>query len=725
MYFNNNYNNNNNNNVNMNRRGRFRNNSNRFTGNRFRPYLRGRHPGHRNYGHNYRHNEGNEYSTGRPYSALQGGSDGSEQSATNTPYPQEPKCETIVLDLTPNCCQLTEPVLRQHFQQTYGTIKKIWFNATHSKAFISFFNTISVDMCLESGDKQIINGISVDVSPLRATIPPELLSKNGDQSHRLKNLCKSDNKTLQTTFPTRLDTIEPKPQFRYHLNRNEFKELVQIESIDCIQLVDNVLNATDMTQQLDIILTTLSLSERDSKRRHELKDKLEEVLNLNDFNCKLHLIGSTVTGLAFCNSDIDIFAEYMNQSLPEVLTFEMCLNLLEKICAIFRRCLKFFIPKPIPSVRCPIISISFAQMFKNSIFSTLDCDMSLTNGLAKHNSRLIQYYCQLEPRFRQLALVLRFWAKINDIVGGSQRMTSYAFTQLVIYFCQKLTGLAFCNSDIDIFAEYMNESLPEVLTFEMCLNLLEKMCAILRRCLKFFIPKPIPSVRCPIISISFGQMFKNSIFSTLDCDMSLTNGLAKHNSRLIQYYCQLEPRFRQLALVLRFWAKINDIVGGSQRMTSYAFTQLVIYFCQKHVYRMDCELLAKWDLIIGQLSPFVEFYIKLWDLDNRVIDLNTRLQFRQQISAEEMKQMSPIDGERYVTQSIINEFSSERSDAIPTECHFALVMNCRLSFPTVELVLIDMKPDFEMRSNLSTFLRRLIASAAHHCQLLTVPKEFI
>jgi len=143
------------------------------------------------------------------------------------------------------------------------------------------------------------------------------------------------------------------------------------------------------------------------------------------------------------------------------------------------------------------------------------------------------------------------------------------------------------------------------------------------------------------------------------------------------------------------------------------------------VYRMDCELLAKWDLIIGQLSPFVEFYIKLWDLDNRVIDLNTRLQFRQQISAEEMKQMSPIDAERYVTQSIINEFSSERSDAIPTECHFALVMNCRLSFPTVELVLIDMKPDFEMRSNLSTFLRRLIASAAHHCQLLTVPKEFI
>jgi DNA polymerase sigma len=85
--------------------------------------------------------------------------------------------------------------------------------------------------------------------------------------------------------------------------------------------------------------------------------------------------------------------------------------------------------------------------------------------------------------------------------------------------------------------------------------------------------------------------------------MSLTNGLAKHNSRLIQYYCQLEPRFRQLALVLRFWAKINDIVGGSQRMTSYAFTQLVIYFCQKR------QLLPSLDAI-RELSPVDPLIVK-------------------------------------------------------------------------------------------------------------------
>ncbi len=76
--------------------------------------------------------------------------------------------------------------------------------------------------------------------------------------------------------------------------------------------------------------------------------------------------------------------------------------------------------------------------FGDSLQSTgITCDLSLTNSLGIRNSKLIAFLCKLEPKFQTLAIVLRFWAKLNGFIGSSQ-MSSYAFSMLIVFFCQNL-----------------------------------------------------------------------------------------------------------------------------------------------------------------------------------------------------------------------------------------------------------------------------------------------
>ena len=133
------------------------------------------------------------------------------------------------------------------------------------------------------------------------------------------------------------------------------------------------------------------------------------------------------------------------------------------------------------------------------------------------------------------------------------------------------------------------------------------------------------------------------------------------------------------------------------------------------VYRIKSRLLSKSDPICGQLTPFAEFYIKVRALDYQTIDSITRQEFRQKLSEEELKKLSFTELETEITDRIHRHFDCDlnNSDAVPIECHFALVMNCRTTFPTIELALIDFKPGFKSSKALMNFLCRMIARAAY------------
>ena len=116
---------------------------------------------------------------------------------------------------------------------------------------------------------------------------------------------------------------------------------------------------------------------------------------------------------------------------------------LEQFRTIFRRRLQMKTCALVKSRRCPIVKIQFNASAKDSEKSEeksgIDCDINITNGLGVNNTKLIHLYTRLESRFQQLAAVLRFWAKKNGFIDGSTGFTSYALTQLVIFFCQTIS----------------------------------------------------------------------------------------------------------------------------------------------------------------------------------------------------------------------------------------------------------------------------------------------
>ncbi len=52
----------------------------------------------------------------------------------------------------------------------------------------------------------------------------------------------------------------------------------------------------------------------------------------------------------------------------------------------------------------------------------LSCDMNVNNTLALENTRMIRVYIEIDPRVRQLAMIIKYWTKkriVND-AGGCQ-----------------------------------------------------------------------------------------------------------------------------------------------------------------------------------------------------------------------------------------------------------------------------------------------------------------
>jgi terminal uridylyltransferase len=82
----------------------------------------------------------------------------------------------------------------------------------------------------------------------------------------------------------------------------------------------------------------------------------------------------------------------------------------------------------IPTARYPIVRFSH---------NGINCDLSFGNHLGVKKAALIRYFCSLDPKVRELILVVKYWAKkrqIND--PANYTLNSFVYTLLVIHFLQ-------------------------------------------------------------------------------------------------------------------------------------------------------------------------------------------------------------------------------------------------------------------------------------------------
>ncbi|TVY92892.1 Poly(A) RNA polymerase [Lachnellula willkommii] len=176
--------------------------------------------------------------------------------------------------------------------------------------------------------------------------------------------------------------------------------------------------STDMRELYDRLLPT-----KDSEdRRKKLVQKLEKLFNEEwpGHDIQVHVFGSSGNLLCTDESDVDVCITTNWKELEGVCIIAELLakNGMEKVICV-------------STAKVPIVKIWDPE-------TRLACDMNVNNVEALENTRMIKTYVQIDPRVRQLAMIIKHWTKrriVND-AGFGLTISSYTWICMIINFLQ-------------------------------------------------------------------------------------------------------------------------------------------------------------------------------------------------------------------------------------------------------------------------------------------------
>ncbi|KAI6781934.1 uncharacterized protein J7T54_005144 [Emericellopsis cladophorae] len=166
-------------------------------------------------------------------------------------------------------------------------------------------------------------------------------------------------------------------------------------------------------------------SERVEKNRQKLLRKLEKIFNDEwpGHDIKAHLFGSSGNLLCSDDSDVDVCITTDWKEMEKVCRIAALLDRhgMEKVVCI-------------SGAKVPIVKIWDPEL-------CLACDMNVNNTAALENTRMVRIYAEIDPRVRQLMMIIKYWTRkriINDAgLGGT--LSSYTWICLIIGFLQLRT----------------------------------------------------------------------------------------------------------------------------------------------------------------------------------------------------------------------------------------------------------------------------------------------
>ncbi|XP_069686366.1 uncharacterized protein [Periplaneta americana] len=149
--------------------------------------------------------------------------------------------------------------------------------------------------------------------------------------------------------------------------------------------------------------------------------------------CKALPFGSRVSGLAFPDSDMDIFLDtggmYDGRQRQEAVVQELIVQVIENALKDLPDCENI---EAVPKARTPIVRFYHKP-------SRMQCDLAFRHGLGCENTKLIRFYLSLDPRVKSLIIFLKQWANVHGLIGPCN-ITNYALTWLVIFYLQQASG---------------------------------------------------------------------------------------------------------------------------------------------------------------------------------------------------------------------------------------------------------------------------------------------
>lgn len=210
--------------------------------------------------------------------------------------------------------------------------------------------------------------------------------------------------------------------------------------------------------QLDYLIENISMSESTKSKQTQFLAHLNFVLansSFSELKIKAVPFGSLANGLGFRDSDLDIFlhTELFDESV--IFDYETSKFMLYKLRNVLQKGMGFSQSAFnsywfIPSRRCPIMKLEFASCYLEMVrdinrnlrnnphmatFKFNHADISVTSPYGMYNSRFLKVLTEYEPRFLQVAMFLKYWAKRANLINN-ECLSSYALTMMIIYYMQ-------------------------------------------------------------------------------------------------------------------------------------------------------------------------------------------------------------------------------------------------------------------------------------------------
>lgn len=171
------------------------------------------------------------------------------------------------------------------------------------------------------------------------------------------------------------------------------------------------------------IYESLIPSEEEKAKQKQLLTLLDKHVTKEWPEARLYLYGSCANSFGFTKSDIDVCLAIEDADVNKA---EVLLKLadilqsdnLENVQALTR-------------ARVPIVKLKDPA-------TGISCDICVNNLLAVINTKLLRDYAKIDERLRQLAFIVKHWAKsrgVNETYQGT--LSSYAYVLMCIHFLQQ------------------------------------------------------------------------------------------------------------------------------------------------------------------------------------------------------------------------------------------------------------------------------------------------
>lgn len=182
-----------------------------------------------------------------------------------------------------------------------------------------------------------------------------------------------------------------------------------------------------------MLVNEIELKPGDYEKRDYLRREIEQFLSPHFPVVTAHVFGSSANNLGFEGCDVDLYVSLGidpwaqgGKAEKESKARDVTWYIARKIMSA-KRGIKV---QAIARARVPIVK------FEDPV-TRLQVDLSFRHGMPVYNTRLICQYTRTHLLVRPYLMVIRFWAKVQDVAGGGQPtylITNYGLTMLMLFY---------------------------------------------------------------------------------------------------------------------------------------------------------------------------------------------------------------------------------------------------------------------------------------------------